>query len=106
MLAVAVDLDRDVIILFGCDLIPRLDSSADAKVVGEASDKSACFESFFLCVVLGSVINDHKVCLWDGKSDFFNELPDRVGFIKSRGNYENFRVHRGSIMGYYATEPQ
>ena len=39
MLAVAVELNCDIVIALKSDLITCLDRSADAKVVGEACDK-------------------------------------------------------------------
>ena len=61
MLAVAVDLDRDVVVVAQRVLVARLDRAADSQVVGVADDDRALGLGLGGGRVVGAVVDDQDV---------------------------------------------
>lgn len=102
MLPVAIDLDRNVIIFVTSDLKAGLNRTSNAKIEWECGYQSSGLGGFFFGKVTRTVINDDPVRLREGRSDLSKESGNGTSFIEGRNDNQNFRVHRGPILVYYA----
>ncbi len=95
MLAIAVDLDGDIVTMQGCIPIPGLHCPADAEVEGKTDDSCVRWH-LPQCVIRRSIIDHQHIKLGQRALQAMSQLADGLSLVKSRDNHQaaQFRMNR------------